>query len=372
MQEVEGALHGERNYSKLKGQTGPLVYPAGFVVFYSGLHKLTAKELSEVNYCKNDDICDSNLEKRYEYDVYLAQHIFSFFHTLQFFIVANIYALTLPKSASSFLTFSLLLSKRLRSIFVLRLFNDGIALTFAHASFLIFISSLSKQRKKYIFIKFCLGVMIFSFAASIKMNVVLFLPGLAVILLDYFGLLRCLVFAALFLAVQFIVAFPFLQFDPYAYIYNSIQLDRVFFHKWTVSYSFLSPEQFLSFQTYPNSLVLPILTLLSWFWLCNSTWILSKYNTFSFVWNRLIKGRLDDNKVDLQYARGKIAWCLFTIYICFDSVGLRVLILLLIEICFNIYPPRSEFGTLLQICHIAIFLRIMWTSHNRLESKLLK
>ena len=41
MQEVEGFLHGERNYSLLRGDTGPLVYPAGFVYVYSGLYYLT-------------------------------------------------------------------------------------------------------------------------------------------------------------------------------------------------------------------------------------------------------------------------------------------------------------------------------------------
>ncbi|CAM9902486.1 unnamed protein product, partial [Hapterophycus canaliculatus] len=35
MQEVEGFLSGERNYLNLRGDTGPLVYPAGFVYAYS-------------------------------------------------------------------------------------------------------------------------------------------------------------------------------------------------------------------------------------------------------------------------------------------------------------------------------------------------
>lgn len=35
MQEVKGFLDGERNYLNLRGDTGPLVYPAGFVYAYS-------------------------------------------------------------------------------------------------------------------------------------------------------------------------------------------------------------------------------------------------------------------------------------------------------------------------------------------------
>jgi alpha-1,3-mannosyltransferase len=41
MQEVKGFIDGERNYLNLKGDTGPLVYPAGFVYIFSGLYWLT-------------------------------------------------------------------------------------------------------------------------------------------------------------------------------------------------------------------------------------------------------------------------------------------------------------------------------------------
>lgn len=42
MQEVEGVIvNGTTDYSLLKGDTGPLVYPAGFVWFYAILYKLT-------------------------------------------------------------------------------------------------------------------------------------------------------------------------------------------------------------------------------------------------------------------------------------------------------------------------------------------
>ncbi len=34
-------MQGERDYRELKGQTGPLVYPAGFVYVFAFLHKLT-------------------------------------------------------------------------------------------------------------------------------------------------------------------------------------------------------------------------------------------------------------------------------------------------------------------------------------------
>lgn len=41
MQEVEGFLNGTLDYAYLKGDTGPLVYPAGFVYIYSVLYFAT-------------------------------------------------------------------------------------------------------------------------------------------------------------------------------------------------------------------------------------------------------------------------------------------------------------------------------------------
>ena len=41
MQQVTQYLGGERDYTLIKGGTGPLVYPAGHVYIYSGLHHLT-------------------------------------------------------------------------------------------------------------------------------------------------------------------------------------------------------------------------------------------------------------------------------------------------------------------------------------------
>ena len=44
--EVEGYLQGERNYINLKGDTGPLVYPAGFVYIFVFLRWLTDEGLN--------------------------------------------------------------------------------------------------------------------------------------------------------------------------------------------------------------------------------------------------------------------------------------------------------------------------------------
>ena len=41
MQEVKGVIEGDFDYKNLKGDTGPLVYPGGFVYIYSILYFIT-------------------------------------------------------------------------------------------------------------------------------------------------------------------------------------------------------------------------------------------------------------------------------------------------------------------------------------------
>ena len=44
-----GVKNGTYDYSKLKGDTGPLVYPAGFVWIYLGLYHITTSGLDCIN-----------------------------------------------------------------------------------------------------------------------------------------------------------------------------------------------------------------------------------------------------------------------------------------------------------------------------------
>lgn len=51
MQEVEGFLGGELDYINLKGGTGPLVYPAGFVYLFSGIRWVTSGSVFPAQVC---------------------------------------------------------------------------------------------------------------------------------------------------------------------------------------------------------------------------------------------------------------------------------------------------------------------------------
>lgn len=72
MQEVEGFANGTRDYARLRGDTGPLVYPAGFVYLFLGLYYATGRGA----------------------DIRLAQHIFAGLYLLNLLLVFRIYCRT--------------------------------------------------------------------------------------------------------------------------------------------------------------------------------------------------------------------------------------------------------------------------------------
>ena len=105
------------------------------------------------------------------------------------------------------------LSKRIHSIFVLRLFNDGPCMILFYLSALLFLKSSWR-----------LGCVFFSLAVSIKMNVLLFAPGLLLLLLqssqDLFETVICLGICA---ALQILFRSLFLSTYPISYIRQAFE-----------------------------------------------------------------------------------------------------------------------------------------------------
>jgi ALG3 protein len=59
MDEVEGFLGGELDYANLKGGTGPLVYPAGFVYLFSGIRWITNRSVFPAQVCEVTPDCSA-------------------------------------------------------------------------------------------------------------------------------------------------------------------------------------------------------------------------------------------------------------------------------------------------------------------------
>jgi alpha-1,3-mannosyltransferase len=247
MQEVDFWLDGEYNYLKIYGNTGPLVYPAGFLYLFGFLQWLTNREIPK------------------------AQIFFLGFYVFAQATVFGIYLMVLrqirksrqyrttTKEEGSFVDEAplslihevwsfriaiglLCLSKRYHSIFLLRLFNDGSAMLVSYVSFWCFMNN-----------KWNLGCFIFSLAVSLKMNVLLFAPGLLFLLIRTSPILTVPRLAICGIT-QLIIGAPFLVRHPISYLRKAFELDRKFFFKWTVNLKFLPEDVFLS-KTYAITLL---------------------------------------------------------------------------------------------------------------------
>ena len=141
-------LQGERDYTLIKGQTGPLVYPAGFLYIFTALYYATAGG-----------------------SVRLAQILFAVVYLVNQSVVMRTYIAT--QAVPPWALILLCLSKRVHSIFLLRLFNDGITMLLANTAILL----LLKRRWRW-------SLLLFSAALSVKMNVLLLAPPVAIILLQ--------------------------------------------------------------------------------------------------------------------------------------------------------------------------------------------
>jgi alpha-1,3-mannosyltransferase len=111
VQEVECWLGGDNDYMNLKGDTGPLVYPAGYVYVFAALRWLTGTGRG----------ADA---------IRIAQWTFLGISVATTFVVMFIYKHTKP--GPPWIIVLLVLSKRVHSLYVLRLFNDCIAMLFAY------------------------------------------------------------------------------------------------------------------------------------------------------------------------------------------------------------------------------------------------
>ena len=102
-----------------------------------------------------------------------------------------------------------------------------------------------------------------SLAVSIKMNVLLFAPGLLVVYvtsIGWHGTVRQLTLCAL---IQAILAAPFIMISPMAYFNGAFNFGRIFLYEWTVNWRIL-PEWIFSHRLFHILLlVLQLMMLLA-------------------------------------------------------------------------------------------------------------
>ncbi|CAE6444538.1 unnamed protein product [Rhizoctonia solani] len=205
-------LAGERDYSQITGPTGPLVYPAGHVHIHHLLHTLTEggspKYLPKVQ------------------ELYAGLYLLTMVLTFLVYRRAGI---------PQYVLLLLPLSKRLHSIYVLRLFNDCWAAPLS-------MGAIHAFQKRY----WATGCILFGLAISIKMNVLLYMPAACLVLLLTNGFVPAILYLSLTFSAVLIPSLPFLETYPMEYLVNAFDLSRQFLYKWTVNWRFVPEPTFLS------------------------------------------------------------------------------------------------------------------------------
>ncbi|KAI8944101.1 glycosyltransferase [Xylaria longipes] len=228
MEQIEQYVAGERDYTVIKGRTGPLVYPAAHVYLYTVLYYVTDKGR----------------------DIFLAQQLFAVLYMATLALVMTCYW---RAKVPPYVFPMLILSKRLHSIFVLRCFNDCFAVFFLWLTIYLF------QRRAW-----TLGTAAYTWGLGIKMSLLLVLPAVGVILLLGRGFTGSLQLAAIIAQVQFTLAVPFLRANAQGYLSRAFELSRQFFFKWTVNWRFVGEDVFLS-RPFAMGLLALHASVLLWF-----------------------------------------------------------------------------------------------------------
>ncbi|KAI0692396.1 mannosyltransferase [Cytidiella melzeri] len=226
MYQLELYMKGERDYALITGPTGPLVYPAGHVYIHRVLYALTSS--------------GANLA--------VAQQIFGALYLLSLALTCAIYYTA--GDVPNWVILMLPLSKRLHSIYALRLFNDCWSVVATQTAILAFAGGRNT-----------VGILLYSVAISVKMSALLYLPGILVVLFKRSGAIATLGHILVLIMSQAAIGWQFLIAYPSAYLKNSYDFGRVFFYTWTVNWRFVSEETFLS-SSWARALLLGHVTAL--------------------------------------------------------------------------------------------------------------
>ncbi|XP_064872571.1 dol-P-Man:Man(5)GlcNAc(2)-PP-Dol alpha-1,3-mannosyltransferase isoform X1 [Oncorhynchus nerka] len=346
MDEVEGVINGTYDYTQLKGDTGPLVYPAGFVYIFTALYYVT----------------------NHGVNIRLAQYLFAVFYLLTLLLVFRIYHRT-KKVPPYVFFFVCCASYRIHSIFVLRLFNDPVAMMMLFGAVNLFLDG-----------RWTLGCGLYSLAVSVKMNVLLFAPGLLFLLLSEFGLMRTIPKLSLCAAIQLLLGLPFLMENPIGYMTRAFDLGRQFMFTWTVNWRFLPEWLFLSRYFHLVLLAAHLLALLLFAlrrWKRPEESIVELLKepgkrvllTQKLTSDQMVLILFTSNFIGMCFSRSLhyqfYVWYFHTLPFLLWSGGvkklahlLRVLILGLVELSWNTYPSTIYSSAALHLCHLIMLLSL--------------
>lgn len=324
----------------VSGDTGPLVYPAGFVHIFQMLYKAT----------------DSGTNVR------LAQYIFAGFYLLTLSFVFRLYCKS-KKVPPYVLVLTCCASYRVHSIFLLRLFNDPVAMLLLYIALNLFLDE-----------RWYLGSLTYSLAVSVKMNVLLFAPALLLAYLNCLGFKKTVVQLSICASLQLLLGGPFLITNWYSYLKGSFDFGRIFLHEWTVNWRFL-PENIFVHPGFHLSLLVLHIYLLFHFYKISRTY-LNYFARLKAIQNDIHDVNMDSssqlfllplftaNFIGILCSRSLhyqfYVWYFhslpYLLWTCPYSNKVRLCIIGIIELCWNTFPSTYWSSALIHICHIAILV----------------
>lgn len=342
-QEVAPVLNGTQfDYAKLRGDTGPLVYPAGFVWLYGALEWLWGDALRPQQWLFAAGLTASTAL----WALVLARHVHG----------------TQPAAL-----LSLALSRRTASLWVLRLFNDGPTALLQWAAVALACGA-----------RLLPATLALSLAVSVKMSAALLLPAHATQLLLVGGWRGALGHAALFCAVQIALALPFLVTAPAHYVAAAFELTRQFEQRWSVNGQLLSGALFADRRVHAALLGAHVALLVAfahWRWLGRrgGLWrgLLGTRHRVALSAEELCGAALECQLIGVACARSLhyqfYAWYAPAAVALLWRRGARsagplaVALTLALELVYNVYPPRVATAALLHAVHVAV-LWVAWTT----------
>jgi len=245
-------------------------------------------------------------------------------------------------------------SYRIHSIFVLRLFNDPVAMLLLYGALNLFVSDY-----------WSLGSFIYSLAVSVKMNILLYSPALLLAYLAILGTKQTVVQLAICAGVQVVLALPFLLTHPVNYMIGAFNLGRVFMFEWTVNWRFLPEDVFVSRWLHVGLLLAHLLVLA----FCAPHWwkFLTSYKKLEgaqvpIIGQLLLLPLFMCNFIGMVFARSLhyqfYVWYYHTLhYLAWTtpfSTSTRLLLLGILEMCWNTYPSTELSSSLLHCCHLCL------------------
>ncbi|AET40996.1 dolichyl-P-Man:Man(5)GlcNAc(2)-PP-dolichol alpha-1,3-mannosyltransferase Ecym_7147 [Eremothecium cymbalariae DBVPG len=354
MEQIWTIKNGERNYSKIEGGTGPLVYPAGHVLIYNWMEKIT------------DGL--ENLKS--------GQNLFGYLYMATLMMQFCCFAiLNLPPWCMVMGC----LSKRLHSIYVLRLFNDCWTTFFIVFTVLLFL--LSARYKNYYL---CVtGSLTYAVAVSIKMNALLYLPGvlISVFLLSQGSLLVLLWSVFIMIGWQVYVAREYLAAYPLEYLTIAFNFGRKFMYKWSINWQIVSEDVFGN-ELFHKMLLLGHITILAFFIFTrycppsNGSWFQIAYSAFRQPLSKVLNiypsplyiayTLLVTNFIGVLFSRSLhyqfLSWYHWTIPILIHwscmPITCAIPWYILHEYCWNSYPPKSTASLLLHLLNATLLILI--------------